>query len=45
ARTLGPALVGNQLTSLWVYMIAPMIGSFIGWAFYKLVTLGEGGEG
>ncbi|MCL1593774.1 MAG: aquaporin [Actinomycetia bacterium] len=44
ARTLGPALVGNQLTSLWVYMIAPMVGAFIGWAFYKLVTLGEGGE-
>jgi len=44
ARTLGPALVGGESTSLWVYMVAPMVGSFIGWAFYKLVTLGEGGE-
>jgi aquaporin Z len=44
ARTLGPALVGGETTSLWVYMVAPMVGSFIGWAFFKLVTLGEGGE-
>ncbi len=44
ARTLGPALIGGEATSLWMYMVAPMVGSFIGWAFYKLVTLGEGGE-
>ncbi len=44
ARTLGPALVGGESTSLWVYMVAPMVGSFIGWAVYKLVTSGEGGE-
>ncbi|GMQ99166.1 MAG: aquaporin Z [Acidimicrobiia bacterium] len=44
ARTLGSGLVGSEFTAIWVYMIAPLIGAFIGWAFFKLVTLGEGGE-
>jgi aquaporin Z len=39
ARTLGSALVGDVSSSLWVYMVGPFIGSFIGWAFYKLTTL------
>ena len=38
ARTLGPAIVGDNYTSIWVYMIAPMVGSLIGWAAYKLVA-------
>jgi aquaporin Z len=38
ARTLGPAIVGDNYTSIWVYMIAPMVGSLIGWAVYKLVA-------
>lgn len=44
ARTLGSGLVGNEFTAIWAYLIAPLVGAFIGWAFYKLVTLGEGGE-
>jgi aquaporin Z len=39
ARTLGSALVGGIYTSLWIYMVAPFIGAFIGWAIYKLTTL------
>lgn len=38
ARTLGPAIVGDNYTSIWVYMIAPMVGSIIGWGAYKLVA-------
>jgi aquaporin Z len=38
ARTLGPAIVGDVYTSIWVYMIAPMAGSLIGWGAYKLVA-------
>ena len=38
ARTLGPAIVGGNYTSIWVYMIAPMVGSLIGWGAYKLVA-------
>jgi len=44
ARTLGSGLVGGEFTAIWAYLIAPLVGAFIGWAFYKLVTLGEGGE-
>jgi len=45
ARTLGPAIVGGNYTSLWVYMIAPMVGSLIGWGAYKLVTSGDEATG
>lgn len=38
ARTLGSALIGGEFTSIWVYLTAPFLGAFIGWAFYKLVT-------
>ncbi len=41
ARSLGSALVGGEVGDLWVYLIAPMVGAFIGWAFYKLVTFDE----
>jgi aquaporin Z len=41
ARTLGPAIVGDNYTSIWVYMIAPMVGSIIGWGAYKVVTSGD----
>jgi aquaporin Z len=45
ARTLGPAIVGDVYTSIWVYMIAPMVGSIIGWGAYKLVTWGDEATG
>lgn len=45
ARTLGSALGGNEWTSIWVYLIGPFVGAFIGWAFYKLVTLDESETG
>jgi aquaporin Z len=38
ARTLGSALIGGEFTSIWVYLTAPFLGAFVGWAFYKLVT-------
>jgi aquaporin Z len=38
ARSLGSAIVGGNTTSLWVYMVAPLVGAFVGWAFFKLVT-------
>jgi aquaporin Z len=44
ARTLGPAIVGDVYTSIWVYMIAPMVGSLIGWGAYKLVASDDTAE-
>ncbi len=38
ARSLGSALVGGELTSIWIYLTAPFVGAVVGWGFFKLVT-------
>jgi aquaporin Z len=40
ARSLGSALVGGDLTALWVYIVAPVIGAALGWAVYRAVDGG-----
>jgi aquaporin NIP len=30
ARSLAPALVAGQLSSLWIYLLAPTVGALIG---------------
>jgi aquaporin Z len=42
ARSIGSALIGQDLTSLWIYIIAPIVGAVGGWAVYRL--LDGGGE-
>jgi MIP family channel proteins len=37
ARSLGPAVVSGELTSLWLYLVAPIIGALLGAVFYQLV--------
>lgn len=37
ARSLGPALVSGTFTSLWVYIVAPIIGATIGAFLYEAV--------
>jgi aquaporin Z len=37
ARALGPALVGGDLTSVWIYLTAPFVGAAIGWGIFKLL--------
>ena len=39
ARSLAPALVSGNLTSLWVYLAAPTIGAAIAVPLYQLVML------
>lgn len=45
ARTLGSAIAGNEYTSIWLYMIAPLVGAVVGWGLFKVVTHGETDEG
>jgi aquaporin Z len=37
ARALGPALVGGDLTSIWIYLTAPFVGALVGWGIFKLL--------
>ncbi len=41
ARSLGPALVSGELTSLWVYLLAPAIGAVLGALTYEFVRGGH----
>lgn len=35
ARSLAPALVGADMSSIWVYLTAPFLGAIIGWIVYR----------
>ena len=35
ARSLGPALVGNEWSDFWIYLTAPLIGAAIGAAIHR----------
>ena len=37
ARSLGPALVSGNLESLWLYLLAPLVGATVGGFAYQLV--------
>jgi aquaporin Z len=36
ARSLGPALIGGDLSSIWIYVTAPFLGAAIGWALFRV---------
>ncbi|MFI5260944.1 MAG: MIP/aquaporin family protein [Candidatus Limnocylindrales bacterium] len=38
ARSIASALIGGDLTSLWVYIVGPIIGAVVGWAVYRFAT-------
>jgi aquaporin Z len=38
ARSIGPALLGGDLGSLWIYLVGPIVGAVIGWAAWVLVS-------
>ena len=35
ARSIASALIGGDLTSLWIYIVGPSIGAVGGWAVYR----------
>ena len=37
ARWFGPALVGNDFTDAWLYILAPLVGGVVAAALYKFV--------
>jgi MIP family channel proteins len=38
ARSIASAVVGGDLSSLWVYIVGPIIGAVLGWAIYRFAT-------
>ena len=41
ARSLGPAIVGTDFGDLWIYLIFPFVGGFLGFVAHKLVVEGD----
>jgi aquaporin Z len=37
ARSIGSALLGNDLAGLWIYILAPIVGAIAGWALYRVL--------
>ena len=40
ARSLGSALVGGDLSAIWIYIVGPVVGAVLGWLAWKLVDGG-----
>jgi len=38
ARSIGSAVIGGDLGSLWVYIVAPVVGALIGWGIYSFAA-------
>jgi aquaporin Z len=38
ARSIGPALIGGDVTSLWIFLVGPVVGGLLGWAVYRYLT-------
>ena len=42
ARSIGSALVGGDMSALWIYLVGPIAGAVIGWAAFK--AMGSGAD-
>jgi MIP family channel proteins len=37
ARSIGSAVIGGDLSSLWLYLVGPVVGGIIGWALWRVI--------
>ena len=44
ARSIGPALVGGDLSSLWIYVLAPILGAVVAALVYRAINTDTGGR-
>jgi len=40
ARSLGSAIIGGDVSAIWIYIVAPVAGAVLGWLAWKLVDGG-----
>jgi len=40
ARSIGSALVGGDVSKLWIYLVGPIVGGVLGWVAWKLIDGG-----
>jgi len=40
ARSLGSAIVGGDVSAIWIYIVAPVAGAILGWLAWKLIDGG-----
>jgi aquaporin Z len=40
ARSIGSAVIGGDVSKLWIYIVAPVVGGIIGWAVWKFMDGG-----
>ena len=38
ARSIGSALIGGNLSGLWIYIVGPLVGGALGWGIYRLLN-------
>jgi aquaporin Z len=41
ARSIGSALIGGDLTSLWIYIVAPIAGAIAAWGLFWVFNQNE----
>ncbi len=44
ARSLGPALISGQLEHMWLYILAPLVGSMLGAGLYYMIGARKGAQ-
>ena len=40
ARSLGSAIVGGDLSKIWIYIVGPIAGGILGWLAWRLIDGG-----
>jgi aquaporin Z len=40
ARSLGSAIVGGDVSKIWIYIVGPIVGGILGWLAWKLIDGG-----
>jgi aquaporin Z len=40
ARSLGSAIVGGDLSKIWIYIVGPVVGGILGWLAWRLIDGG-----